>query len=59
VSGNDVYNDYDFEWTRSKELGPFLGLLEEQVFSLETAMEAGLSADQIEIALRDGLIVKA
>lgn len=59
VSGNDVYNDYDFAWTRSSEVAPFLEPLEEQVFSRDMAIEAGLSADQIETALKDGLIVKA
>jgi hypothetical protein len=59
VSGNDVYNDYDFAWTRSAEVAPFLEPLEEQVFSRDMAIEAGLSADQIETALKDGLIVKA
>ena len=59
VSGNDVYNDYDFAWSRNNEFAPFLELLEERVFSLETAMEAGLSVVQIETALKDGVIVKA
>jgi glycosyltransferase involved in cell wall biosynthesis len=59
VSGNDVYNDYDFEWTRSNDFAPFLGLLKGQVFSLEAAAEAGVSAEQIEISLKDGMIVKA
>lgn len=64
VSGNDVYNDYDFAWTRGNKLASFLHIVEarhsgDRRFSLQAATESGVPREQIDMALRDGVIVSA
>ncbi|HJM53849.1 MAG TPA: glycosyltransferase family 4 protein [Dehalococcoidia bacterium] len=64
VSGSDVYNDYGFAWTGRYELASFLHIVEMrqpggQRFSLLAATEAGVPSEQIDMALRDGVIVRA
>ena len=64
VSGNDVYNDYVFAWTRLDELASFLHIVEarqpgDRRFSLQAVTESGVPREQIDMALRDGVIVSA
>ncbi|MDP6823716.1 MAG: glycosyltransferase family 4 protein [Dehalococcoidia bacterium] len=63
VSGDHVYSDYDFAWTRQDKLASFLSDLaqrepEERGFTLASAARSGVSSEQIEKALRDGIVVK-
>ncbi len=63
VSGDHVYSDYDFAWTRRDELACFLRDLRQrdtgdQHFTLASATHAGVPPEEIERAFRDGIIIK-
>lgn len=68
VGGERVYNDYDYGWSHRAELATFLARIDAQVaeghrtenpeFTRESAIDAGVSPDQLERALRDGVIVR-
>ncbi|MCH7642726.1 MAG: glycosyltransferase family 4 protein [Chloroflexi bacterium] len=64
VAGERVYNDYEYGWSQRPELASFLARLDKRGtgipgFTRTSAIEAGVSHDQFEDALRDGVIVRA
>ena len=64
VSGERVYNDYDFGWTLRPELAAFLGVDEgrksgDRHFRTADLNDAGVIPEEIEQALEDGVLVRA
>jgi hypothetical protein len=62
-----VYNDYEYGWTRRDKLAEFLTTcghhvlgkrVEGRGFTLEVAMEFGITPEQIKQGLRDGMIIR-
>ena len=62
-----VYNDYEYRWTRRDKLAEFLTIGEHRVlcervggrhFTLEVAMEFGVTPEQVKQGLQDGMIIR-
>ena len=62
-----VYNDYEYQWTRRDKLAEFLTIGEHHVlgervggrrFTLEVAMEFGVTPDEVTRGLQDGIIIR-
>lgn len=59
VSGDRVYHDYEFGWSPRPELATYLADVQVSArFSLADAASAGVPTDQIEAAIRDGVVVR-
>jgi glycosyltransferase involved in cell wall biosynthesis len=64
VSGEAIYNDYDFDWALRPGLAAFLGVVEGRRsgvrhFSTSELNDAGVIPEEIDQALRDGVLVRA
>ena len=60
VSEDRVYHDYEFGWSTRPELAAYLSTLQStgSSFVLSDANQSGVPSDQIEAAMRDGIIVQ-
>ena len=61
VSEDRVYHDYEFGWSTRPELAAYLSTLQStgSTFVLSDANHSGVPSDQIEAAMRDGIIVQS